>query len=223
MKREGTKGFITGMLVMALAFGLVGTAGAASGKSQIEVDYKDIRVNLDGYPQKMEDANGNVVEPFSYNGTVYVPVRAISKMFGCGVEWEDKDGHGTVSVRSPASAVNQFYQDTGVPRFDWRGNENTFYDILADEPGAIAYIYRMSYSLTAMNNDVKFAYDVATDVYKVLLESFGFKLTKEDTFSNMPRYTYKNSETDVTVTYYSMEYNDDIYVNIFVVSTKIFT
>ena len=35
-----------------------------------------------------KDANGNVVEPFTMNGTTYLPVRAISNAFGKDVEWD---------------------------------------------------------------------------------------------------------------------------------------
>ncbi len=35
-----------------------------------------------------KDANGNVVEPFTMNGTTYLPVRAISNALEKDVEWD---------------------------------------------------------------------------------------------------------------------------------------
>ena len=39
--------------------------------------------------QKFEDANGLTVYPISYQDTTYLPVRAISKLFGAQIEWNN--------------------------------------------------------------------------------------------------------------------------------------
>lgn len=36
------------------------------------------------------DANGNPVEVFIYNGTTYLPVRAVGEAVGKAVQWESK-------------------------------------------------------------------------------------------------------------------------------------
>ena len=80
--------FIAGMLTMALLIGLVGTAGATVGKRTAELDYNNIQIALDGKTITPKDVNGNIVEPFAINGTVYLPVRAVGNALGLGVGWE---------------------------------------------------------------------------------------------------------------------------------------
>lgn len=54
----------------------------------ISVMYDNIKIIIDGKEYIATDANGDVVEPFIYNGTTYLPVRAIANAFDKDVEWE---------------------------------------------------------------------------------------------------------------------------------------
>jgi len=76
-------------IVLALVIGM--TIGlAASGQLQKITAYLNygITVKYDGDVQKMFDANGKRVYPISYEGTTYVPIRAVSNMMGVDVEWD---------------------------------------------------------------------------------------------------------------------------------------
>lgn len=57
-------------------------------KKTIEVDYLDIKLVVNDKEVTPKDANGNVVEPFAYNGTTYLPVRAVGEALGKSVRWE---------------------------------------------------------------------------------------------------------------------------------------
>lgn len=102
MKKERTKGFAAGLLVAVLALGLIGTASATIGKRTVEVDYTDIKIELNGEKVTPVDANGNAVEPFAINGTTYLPVRAVSNALGLDVGW---DG-ATSTVKLAGGAEN---------------------------------------------------------------------------------------------------------------------
>ncbi|MUT67396.1 hypothetical protein GOM71_15815 [Paenibacillus sp. NEAU-GSW1] len=69
-----------GALTVALFGSLVGTAFAAStGKlTNIKVISGGIKLFVDGKLIKPTDGNGKVVEPFIYDGTTYLPLRALS-------------------------------------------------------------------------------------------------------------------------------------------------
>ena len=56
---------------------------------KIQVQYNDISIYIDAQRIKPADADGNVVEPFIYNGTTYLPVRAISEALDKTVRWEE--------------------------------------------------------------------------------------------------------------------------------------
>ena len=78
----------TSIKVFALVIVLLSTAVFASGSSQIQATLSPhVRVELDGVEQVMFDVNGNVVYPIVYNGTTYLPVRAISGMLDLPIEW----------------------------------------------------------------------------------------------------------------------------------------
>lgn len=76
--------FLCGMLVAVL---LLPSALAAAGMTITVSPGISIFVN----DQKVEpkDANGNPVEVFVYNGTTYLPVRAVSEALNMPVLWED--------------------------------------------------------------------------------------------------------------------------------------
>ena len=47
------------------------------------------KIEIDGEEFIAKDVNGNVVEPFIYNGTTYLPVRAIATAFDKDVAWDE--------------------------------------------------------------------------------------------------------------------------------------
>ncbi len=53
-----------------------------------ELYYNNIKIYMDGAELVPKDANGNPTEPFTMNGTTYLPVRAIAAAFGQDVEWD---------------------------------------------------------------------------------------------------------------------------------------
>ena len=69
---------------------LGGTAALAAGVTYktIQVLYNDISLVVDGVPVTPKDANGVEVEPFVYNGTTYLPVRAVGEAINKQVTWD---------------------------------------------------------------------------------------------------------------------------------------
>lgn len=54
----------------------------------ITVEYAGIKMVIDGVQVTPKDANGLVIEPFIYNGTTYLPVRAVGEAVGKDVGWD---------------------------------------------------------------------------------------------------------------------------------------
>jgi len=68
---------------------MLGTPVFAQSLSKtIDILYKDIKIYVDGNLIIPKDAAGRIVEPFIYEGTTYLPVRAISEALGKTVEWD---------------------------------------------------------------------------------------------------------------------------------------
>lgn len=93
--------FVSLLLALVMICSLMVNAGAAESQEEIKayLNY-DITVTYDGNTQTLKDAAGNTVYPVSYNGTTYLPVRAVSNMLGIEVEWDGATR--TVILSGPA-------------------------------------------------------------------------------------------------------------------------
>lgn len=84
-KKDTLKGFVIGVVLTALIFGSI---YAQPITKQIQVLYNDIKIAVDGVIIAPKDAKGNIVQPFSFNGTTYLPVRAIGDALGKEITWD---------------------------------------------------------------------------------------------------------------------------------------
>ncbi len=84
--KQKLQGLIAGALIGATITG--GTVIAKNGNEMIEALYNNIKIYVDGVKIEPKDANGNSVEPFIYNGTTYLPVRAVGEAIGKQVSWD---------------------------------------------------------------------------------------------------------------------------------------
>lgn len=89
MKKTMMNNIFKRFAALALCTGMVtGTALAANTVyKNIRVQYCGIKLVVNGAPVTPKDANGSTVEPFIYNGTTYLPVRAVGNALGKDVSW----------------------------------------------------------------------------------------------------------------------------------------
>lgn len=80
---------VAGIIASLLLAG--GVALASDGSKNIDIYYRNIKLMIDGMEYVPTDANGDVVEPFIYNGTTYLPVRAVATAFGKDVKWDGQN------------------------------------------------------------------------------------------------------------------------------------
>jgi hypothetical protein len=83
-----SKKILSLILALSLILSVSIVAVATTGKVNITVEYSGIKLNVDGQQVVPKDVNGNVVEPFIYNGTTYLPVRALATALGNDVTWD---------------------------------------------------------------------------------------------------------------------------------------
>jgi hypothetical protein len=85
--RDKIKGFIWGIAAASL---LISTSAvlASPVKKQLEAYYNNIKIVVDGNAVTPTDAQGQKVEPFIYEGTTYLPIRAIGQAIGKEVSWD---------------------------------------------------------------------------------------------------------------------------------------
>ena len=75
INKEVGKGVVIGSIITATILTSI-PALAMSARKSIDVVYNNIRLVVDGKEVVPRDGNGNTVEPFVYNGTTYLPLRA---------------------------------------------------------------------------------------------------------------------------------------------------
>lgn len=129
--RERTKGFLTGILTMLLILSVsVGVLAATSLDGKLT--FRGIKITIDGAAATPKDAKGNAVEPFIYNGSTYLPVRAVAGLVGYDVSWVDSTS--TVVLTTPASLRKVYITRTGSKyHYDSSCNGGEYFEISSDQ------------------------------------------------------------------------------------------
>ena len=84
--KKRLQGLVAGMLIGTILTSVI--VFAKSGTEMIEALYNNIKIYVDGVKIEPADATGKIVEPFIYNGTTYLPVRAVGEAIGKSVTWD---------------------------------------------------------------------------------------------------------------------------------------
>jgi len=85
--KDKVKGFIIGAATTSLI--LSGSAAFADPVSKsITAVYNGIKIVVNGNQVTPKDSDGNIVEPFVYDGTTYLPVRAVAQALNQAVDWD---------------------------------------------------------------------------------------------------------------------------------------
>lgn len=122
--KERTKGFITGIIFsLLLSLFTVSTFAAPLGK-KIEVFFNNIKLVVDG--QKVEfgkDDNGNRIEPFIYNGTTYLPIRAVGEAIGKTVDWDGETKTVYIGKKNQ-NDEEAVYVGNGIEHMNYQESDN---------------------------------------------------------------------------------------------------
>lgn len=95
---------LAGSLAVLTLLSLLLISAAALEPSRITVEQRpSVTIVVDGTARTFYDAAGKEVHPLYYNGTHYLPVRAIGELMGKNVNWDGSTL--TVSLTSPRTAA----------------------------------------------------------------------------------------------------------------------
>lgn len=104
---RNTKSFIAGMLTTGLIMSLSIGAAASVREQLIKAEFADIKLVLDGTTLVPKDAEGKIVEPFIYNGSTYLPVRAVGEAFDKTVTWDAVSKTATLTSKGAPVAYSR--------------------------------------------------------------------------------------------------------------------
>ena len=101
-------------LVLVVAILLSITAFATVGSRTAELFYNNIKIMINGKEVVPTDANGNAVEPFTIDGTTYLPVRAVATALNMNVGWDAATSTVTLDNPGVFQGGVQVYDDKYV-------------------------------------------------------------------------------------------------------------
>lgn len=152
--KDKVKGFVIGMLTTVLFASLIGTAFAASGTlKSIKVVQGGIKLYVEGQLVKPTDAAGNVVEPFIYDGTTYLPLRALSNALTNNekpVKWYPDTssiyvGQAPVAAQTDIADLKLYESENGV-------------NVLTGEKAAFPILDKTITPFNTFGNGVRYTY-----------------------------------------------------------------
>ena len=99
------KGFVSGLLMTVLVLSM-GLSVSAAANRTIQVE-DGIKITLNGSDMTPRDVTGKVVPVFLYEGTTYVPARAISEALGLNVSFNSATRTVVLSNKSSTGTTSQ--------------------------------------------------------------------------------------------------------------------
>ena len=153
------KDMLAGGLIVAAVAGLAVPALAATGSRQVWVDYSDIKLVINGETVTPRDGDGSVVEPFTIDGTTYLPVRAVADALGMDVDWNDSTN--TITLTDPALADNGDYigkaraKEIALDHAGLTYDDVSFFRVELDRNGG-----RAEYEVEFYSGSTEYDYDI---------------------------------------------------------------
>ncbi|MCL2095573.1 MAG: stalk domain-containing protein [Oscillospiraceae bacterium] len=116
--KQRIQGIIIGVLITVIVISSISLVSAAARTVAANLNYNDIKIVIDGELITPKDASGNVVEPFIYNGTTFLPVRAVGAAFGKEIGWDGDTQTVYIGERPDKPAIevslhNKAYLEVG--------------------------------------------------------------------------------------------------------------
>lgn len=142
MMKEKLKGLLAGVIIGVMITG--GSVLAFGSTTLYDVITDGVKIVVDGKKLNPKDANGNEVQPMIYNGTTYLPVRAVANALGKAVYWDgpnytvylgEMDGeleYPTVYLKDMTNIAHgsdngMYYSATATTNFDENYDDITYF------------------------------------------------------------------------------------------------
>lgn len=120
MKKNYTRRGVAVIAALALTLGVAGGAFAASNTESIKaVLNRGVTVKMNSVVQNLKDANGNPIYPITYNGSTYLPVRAVSDLVGLPVSWDAATNTVNLGTSDKQPVAVTSLKNSGPTKFNW--------------------------------------------------------------------------------------------------------
>lgn len=93
-------------IACAMALSAALTVGASAATNVTATMRPDVTVRIDGIARDFYNAQGKEVHPILYNGTTYIPLRAIGELMGKNVNWDQATGTASIGGTRTTGTVS---------------------------------------------------------------------------------------------------------------------
>lgn len=121
-KKFNFKSFILGACAALTITSIVSVSA-----QNIDVIMNGIKIYWDGVEKTMTDVKGNKIELLIYQGTTYVPVRAMSKLMGKEVNWDQSEMAVYVGTRPTMRTIPLADMEDNINGSNFYTKKTSFY------------------------------------------------------------------------------------------------
>ncbi|BFH64581.1 stalk domain-containing protein [Paenibacillus azoreducens] len=131
MKKKWMMGTMAAALMLTAGTGVYAGAKLQEVKAYLN---GDIQLKYNGTPVQPRDEKGNAVLPLSYNGTTYLPVRAVADVMGVAVSYNPQTSTVEMGEKSEGVAIakgfeNMYYtKDPKATTYQGKDYKEAYFD-----------------------------------------------------------------------------------------------
>ncbi len=195
--KKRLQGFVAGILIGAMLSN--GIVFAKQAWETIGVYYNNIKITLNGKEIQPKDANGVYVEPFTFNGTTYLPLRAVANALGLDVNWNGKTNTVLLSNQKSESGKIGFDASTVageisvLKEYQWKTNYSNYVAIILKNNSAYTISPRVQVIFKDKNGTVIGAENQSENAFGSGNE-MAFVFSNDETFDNYEYVISANEE-----------------------------
>jgi hypothetical protein len=134
-------------LIAGLIIGIMLMTAVFASTQTIEAFFNNIKISLDGKAVELTDASGNPVDPFIYNGTTYLPVRAVADALGMEVKFNETTNTVELARAKEVKEVKQLDITKQWSIDDFKTTTENEYLKVQARPDGTKYIYQHTFNL----------------------------------------------------------------------------
>ena len=147
MKKRYFKGILCGLMAGVTTM-CTFTVAAQQIQKKIDVSYRNIKIYADG---KLVNTNGDN-EAFIYNGTTYLPVRAVGEAFNKAVDWDGK----TASVYLGTRPTNSSRPTVLLEDLDYFTKSAEISELFDTRKDNLGYVHASGYMLHGSGGEIEY-------------------------------------------------------------------
>lgn len=93
-------------VILMFSLFLTGAFAANTYQKSINVEY-GISLSINGQTPRLTDVNGKTVQPFVYDGTTYVPIRAVAENLGANISYDGNANKASLVSSNQSSGISE--------------------------------------------------------------------------------------------------------------------